>query len=169
MFSKHKKLLLIVVGLVIVFFGYWYFVLSKKGDDTVIVNATGGGLVRSSDVGVTGTSTANLEIDKKFINGILSLNSVNIDIKLFETHAYRALSFPDKPFIVDYAIEAGRGNPFLPIGIDSPVEFEAGPGSGNQVVETRRATTSTSTSTATSSRASSTPPVNPRPAPSRVQ
>ena len=168
MFSKHKKLLLIIVGLVIVFFAYWYFVLSKKGDETVNVSATGGGLVGSAELDSTSASTtSNLEIDKKFINGILSLNSVNIDVKLFETHAYRALSFPDKPFIVDYEIDAGRGNPFLPIGIDSPIEFEAGPGSGNQVVETR-AKASTST-TATSSKASSTPPSNPRPTPSRVQ
>ncbi len=124
MFSKHKKILLTLIALVILFFGYWYFVLSKKPATTQNMNT--GGLtagVIEAETNVSSTTDNSLKVDKEFVNGILALNSVNIDTTIFTTDAYKSLSFPDAPFPVDYAIPVGRVNPFLPIGVNGRSPF----------------------------------------------
>ncbi|MEN9604936.1 MAG: hypothetical protein RJB39_621 [Candidatus Parcubacteria bacterium] len=128
MFSKHKKILLVLVGLVILFIGYWYFVLSKKNQAATNMN-TGGltaGVIEPAGA-VSSSTDSSLKVDKEFINGILALNSVNIDTSLFNTDAYKSLTFPDAPFPVDYAIPVGRGNPFLPIGAQGRSPFNIHP------------------------------------------
>ncbi len=123
-FSKHKKLLLTLIGLVIVFFAYWYLVLSKK--DNKVQNMNTGGLtagVIEPDVKFSSTTDSSLKVDKEFVNGILALNSVSIDTSVFNTDAYKQLTFPDNPFPVDYAIPVGRVNPFLPIGAQGRSPF----------------------------------------------
>ena len=76
-------------------------------------------------------------MDRQFVNGILTLNSVKIDVSLFKTPAFQALNYPDKPFEVDYAIPVGRGNPFLPIGVNGKADLSINP----------QSTTASSTST----------------------
>lgn len=119
MFARHKTILLILIGLVILFFAYWYFVLSKK-DQAVTVNGVPSttGLTRAIASPVSTSTDSRLEIDKKFVNGILTLNAVRIDTGLFSAPEYLALNFPDQPYPVDYDIPVGRVNPFLPIGVN---------------------------------------------------
>lgn len=137
-FTRHKNILLIVIGLVLVFFGYWYFFLSKKTPQ--VQNSTGGALVKTNDVAVSATA-GNKKYDKEFVSGLLSLNTINIDTSLFASEAYQALSFPEKPFPVDYDFSHGRQNPFLPIGVR---------GAGNDITSERSADTSTNTFDTTS-------------------
>ena len=125
MFSKHKNILIILVLLVVSFFSYWYFVLSKK-DATQTRNVSTGGLVKATDQSVSATTSEQLKLDRQFVNGILTLNSVKIDVGLFKTPAFQALNYPDKPFEVDYAIPVGRGNPFLPIGVNGKADLSTG-------------------------------------------
>ncbi len=164
MFSKHKKILLILIGIVVVFFLYWYFVLSKK-NTTTATNVSTGGLVQVDQNTSTGTTSESLKIDKQFINGILSLNSVKIDTDIFKYPAYEALNYPDKPFTVDFDLQAGRVNPFLPIGVNSREDL----GLGIKVQQTTEAPAVVSSSStpaiATSSAATSTGPVVPKPKP----
>lgn len=116
-FAKHKNILLSIVGLVLVFFGYWYFVLSKK-NITNDSRAGTGGLVKSTE-NAASVQPASKGYDKEFVSGLLSLNTINLDVTIFDSVVYKALSFPEKPFAVDYNIPYGRQNPFLPIGINA--------------------------------------------------
>lgn len=116
-FARHKNILLTIIGLILVFFGYWYFVLSKKGVSNQ-KNATGGGLVKTNDATPSAVAGSK-SYDKEFVAGLLNLNTINLDVSIFESLAYKALSFPEQPFAVDYNIPYGRQNPFLPIGVDA--------------------------------------------------
>ncbi len=53
------------------------------------------------------------------------------------------MNYPDKPFVIDYPIDAGRDNPFLPIGSDSSVN------QGVRVQDRQATTTGTSTASST--------------------
>jgi hypothetical protein len=44
---------------------------------------------------------------------------VTLDVRIFESKVYQALSYPQIPFVVNYSRESGRNNPFLPIGVDT--------------------------------------------------
>ncbi len=116
-FTRHKNILLTIIALILVFFGYWYFVLSKK-DSVTTQNSTGGALVKSTDGTPSATAGAK-SYDREFVAGLLSLNTINIDVAVFDSVAYKALSFPEKPFTVNYDIPYGRQNPFLPIGVNA--------------------------------------------------
>ncbi len=162
MFSKHKKILLTLIGLVILFIGYWYFVLLKKTEP--VQNMNTGGLtagVIEADTNVSSTTDSSLKVDKEFVNGILALNSVNIDTGIFTTDAYKQLTFPDTPFFVDYAIPVGRENPFLPIGVVGRSPFNVVPqvqqGPAGSPVATSSPIAPAATSTLTVPAASSTP------------
>lgn len=150
MFSKHKNILIVLVLIVISFFAYWYFVLSKK-DTTQTRNVSTGGLVKTTDQTVSASSSEQLKLDRQFVNGILTLNSVKIDVGLFKTPAFQALNYPDKPFDVDYKLPVGRENPFLPIGVNAK---QTAVSDVQQVVVGSASTTvnQISTSTATTTR-----------------
>ncbi len=117
-FTRHKTILLSIIGLILIFFGYWYFVLSKKTAATTKQSGANGGLVKNTDSTPSATA-GNKGYDKEFVAGLLSLNTINLDVNIFNSVAYKALSFPEKPFVVDYNIQYGRQNPFLPIGVDA--------------------------------------------------
>jgi hypothetical protein len=53
------------------------------------------------------------------VASLQAIQSITLDVSILETPAYKALSFPEVPFQVDYNIPVGRRNPFLPIGSDS--------------------------------------------------
>ena len=156
MFSKHKNILIVLVLIVISFFAYWYFVLSKK-DTAQTRNVSTGGLVKSNDSSASSaSSTEQLKLDRQFVNGILTLNSVKIDVGLFKTPAFQALNYPDKPFDVDYKLPVGRENPFLPIGVNAK---QTASSDVQQVILNATTTNQTSTSTATTTRSQA--PVQP--------
>ena len=115
-FSQHKRILLGIIVLTIAFFGYWYFVLSKKS--TTTGTSKTGALIKNVQSEITANAPEKT-YDKEFVSGLLSLNNINLDITMFNSAAYKALSFPDKPFAVDYDIPSGRQNPFLPIGVST--------------------------------------------------
>lgn len=164
MFSKHKKILLTLIGLVILFLAYWYFVLLKKPTQTQNMNT--GGL--TANVGqeepVSSTTSSSAKVDKEFVSGILALNSVNIDTSVFATEAYKKLTFPDNPFPVDYALQVGRVNPFLPIGAVGRSPFNIIPqAQGGAIAPTNASSTPpvvapASTTPATATTSSSTTP-----------
>lgn len=116
-FTRHKNILFSIIGLILIFFGYWYFVLSKKTPAKTTGASGTGGLIKTTE---TPSATAGSKsYDKEFVAGLLNLNTINLDVSMFESVAYKALSFPEKPFAVDYNIPYGRQNPFLPIGVNA--------------------------------------------------
>lgn len=106
--ANHKKTILILILILIVFFGYWFLFLSKKDVQNTNTNTS----IKTQN------KVSNTKYDKDFVSSLLSLNSVDLNVSLFQTPAYKALSYPEKPFVVNYIRESGRFNPFLPIGIE---------------------------------------------------
>lgn len=112
---NHKKTILIIITVLIVFFAYWFIFVSKndvaKQSNTQSLNTN-----LKNQINVS-----NTPYDKEFVSSLLGLNSVKLDVSVFETQAYKALNYPEVPFVINYSKESGRNNPFLPIGIDSGV------------------------------------------------
>jgi len=148
--SNHKKTILIIIAVLLAFFGYWFFFLSKK--EAVQPNTTGNLTTQAPDA-------SNTQYDREFVTSLLGLNSVNLDVSIFQSKVYQALSYPEIPFVVNYTRETGRANPFLPIGVE--------PGSGAQTVTTQTnvtpAATTTSNSTTTTPRGTGSSTPNPTP------
>ena len=109
--SSHKNIILIIIIVLLAFFGYWFLFLSKKDEN---VPAQKGALSTQAPV-VAGKT----QYDKEFVTSLIGLHSVNLDVSVFQSKVYQALSYPEIPFIVDYTRETGRDNPFLPIGVDT--------------------------------------------------
>ncbi|MBC7766993.1 hypothetical protein H7Y21_03310 [Arenimonas sp.] len=109
---KHKNIILIIIIVLLAFFGYWFFFLSKK--DAIQTKKPGQGLTTQAS-----PVSSNTPYDKEFVSSLLGLNSVNLDVSVFQSRVYQALSYPEIPFVVDYTRDAGRANPFLPIGVDA--------------------------------------------------
>ena len=100
--ANHKKTILILILILIVFFGYWFLFLSKK--DTQNTNT-------NTNTGIkTQNKVSNTQYDKDFVSSLLGLNSVDLNVSLFQSSAYKALSYPEKPFVVNYIRESGRFN-----------------------------------------------------------
>jgi hypothetical protein len=112
MLKNHKNILYSLIAIIILFFGYWYFVLSKK--DTTTGNNT---LVATTPT--QGTQQSNQKTyDKEFVTSLQAIQYIDLDTTILTSPAYKALSFPEVPFQVDYNIPVGRRNPFLSIGDD---------------------------------------------------
>jgi hypothetical protein len=111
---NHKKTILIIIAILILFFGYWFFFLSKTDTNSQSSSKNSLQPQSSSQVKTSGTP-----YDKEFVASLLGLNSVDINVSVFQSKVYQALSYPQVPFVVNYSRESGRDNPFLPIGIDS--------------------------------------------------
>jgi hypothetical protein len=116
MLSKHKNILFAIIGIIIVFFGYWYFVLSKKPKETAGVSGTG--LTVTTNSADASAPTTN-SYDKEFVANLQTVRYIDLNATILTSAAFRAMSFPERPFEVDYDIPAGRRNPFLPIGVDA--------------------------------------------------
>ncbi|MES2986248.1 MAG: hypothetical protein V4686_03975 [Patescibacteria group bacterium] len=113
MLKKHKNIIIGITAVILIFFGYWYLVLSKKGDSKAQSNS----LVASNN---TQTSQSPVSAyDKEFVANLQTVRYIDLNTEIFNKPAYKALSFPEVPFAVDYNIPVGRRNPFLPIGLDS--------------------------------------------------
>lgn len=111
---NHKKTILIITLLLLTFFGYWFLFVSKK-DNTSTTS-------RSSNLNLQPqVNVSNTPYDKEFVTSLLGLNSVNLDISIFESKTYKALDYPKIPFTINYSTESGRNNPFLPIGVNQDV------------------------------------------------
>jgi hypothetical protein len=106
--KNHKKTLLLIIATLILFFGYWFFFISNKKPSN------------SSSSGLTNTvmNVSNTQYDREFVESLLSLSYVNLDMSIFNSRTYQALNFPEIPFVVNFSRESGRDNPFLPIGVD---------------------------------------------------
>ena len=112
--SNHKNTILIIIIVLLAFFGYWFFFLSKK-EATKTTSSRSGSLTTTQAPAAT---AGNTQYDKEFVTSLLGLNSVNLDVSIFQSKVYQALSYPEVPFVVNYSRESGRDNPFLPIGVD---------------------------------------------------
>lgn len=135
---KNKKTILILIVIIAIFFGYWFFYLSKKD---VEVDADKN--LKSQ------TKTSNTQYDKEFVSSLIGLDSVNIDISILQSKIYNTLNYPENPFVINYPMEFGRNNPFLPIGFENTnINLET----QNQVIASSsiNVITDTSTTTATS-------------------
>ncbi len=107
---SHKKTILILILIIAIFFSYWFFFLSKKN---IKEDMKGGNSnIKSQNTGVS-------QYDKDFVSSLLGLNSVNLDVSILKSPAYAALNYPEIPFVVNYSMESGRNNPFLPVGYDN--------------------------------------------------
>lgn len=116
MLKKHKNILFSIIFIILAFFGYWYFFLSKKTN----TQATGTTVV-AGKTGTTGTQQPSQKsYDKEFVANLQTIQYISLDTTVITTPAYKALSFPERPFQVDYNIPVGRKNPFLPIGAVGP-------------------------------------------------
>lgn len=138
MLKKHKNILFALIAIILVFFGYWYFFLSKKNDAT-----SGDSLVAVNGIESNSPSAVTNAYDREFVANLQTVRYIDLNTKIFSMPAYKALSFPEIPFAVDYNIPAGRRNPFLPLGV------EAGSVSAPQVQPTQSAAEATSTFPAT--------------------
>lgn len=137
MLKNHKNILYTLIAIIIIFFGYWYFVLSKKDTGSSSSNT----LVPKTTA-QDPSRPAQKAYDREFITSLQAIQYVDLDTSILQSEAYRALSFPEKPFQVDYNFPIGRRNPFLPIGIELQGPIPE--------VQTQNATTkATSTSTTT--------------------
>ena len=105
--ASHKKTIAIIIIVLASFFAYWFFVLSKSNVPSSV-----------DKNGKPQATASNTPYDKDFVSSLLGLNSVDLDVSIFKTNVYRALSYPEVPFVVNYSRESGRYNPFLPIGYE---------------------------------------------------
>ena len=151
---NHKKTLLIIILIIVAFFAYWYLFLSKKQLDKEL-----GKNVKSQDI------NSYTKYDKEFVSSLLGLNSVNLDVSIFESKTYQLLNYPDKPFEIIYPKDTGRKNPFLPIGVDNIIKTNTqvrdkkeNPIENTSTGTTQSDTVSTTTSTTTKTN-------NPKPIP----
>lgn len=150
--SNHKNTILIIILVLLAFFGYWFFFLSKK-------EATQSAQANQSLKAQTPVAS-NTQYDKEFVTSLLGLNSVNLDVSIFQSKVYQALSYPEVPFVVNYSRETGRDNPFLPIGVD-PARA--------QNVQTQTVAPASTTVEPTPAQPATTPKTNPTtPAPTPV-
>jgi hypothetical protein len=117
MLKNHKHILYSLIAIIILFFGYWYFFLSKK--DTQEAQGSGTLVARNPASATTGGQTGQKTYDKEFVASLQAIQYITLDTSILDSPAYKALSFPEVPFQVDYNIPVGRRNPFLPIGSDS--------------------------------------------------
>jgi flagellar basal body-associated protein FliL len=111
--ANHKKSILIIIVILLAFFGYWYVFVSKKD---ALTKST----AQSSNQNLrTQVNISDTPYDKEFVSSLLGLNSVSLDVTIFESKVYKALNYPEIPFVINYSTESGRSNPFLPIGVNS--------------------------------------------------
>lgn len=139
MLKKHKNILIALIAIILIFFGYWYFVLSKKNKTT-----SENSLVATNSVQNSAPSAAS-SYDKEFVSNLQTVRYIDLNTEIFSQPAYKALTFPEVPFEVDYNIPAGRRNPFLPLGI------EAGTNSAAPTQQTTAPATSTTPTAPTAS------------------
>lgn len=121
MIKNHKNILYILIAIIIIFFGYWYFVLSKQDTASNSTNS----LVAKTSAQNTTQSTQRT-YDREFVASLQAIQYVDLNTSILQSPAYKALSFPERPFQVDYNIPVGRRNPFLPIGSETQT-FELPP------------------------------------------
>lgn len=107
---NHKKTILILILVIVAFFTYWFFFISKTDSNQNTQNA-------NQNVKAQG-ATSNPQYDKEFVSSLLGLSSVSLDVSILQSKVYKALNYPETPFVVNYSMESGRKNPFLPIGVD---------------------------------------------------
>lgn len=150
---SHKKTILILVIVIGIFFAYWFLFISKKDAQKT--------MTQGSNVNLKAQGASSSPYDKDFVSSLLGLNSVNLDVSILQSKVYQALNYPQTPFVVNYSMESGRNNPFLPIGFDgsSPVSAPA-----QQNVNT--ATTTTAVPPATTNTTNTTTPA-PTPTPKK--
>lgn len=112
---SHKKTVLILILIIGLFFGYWFLFLSKKEAQQSNANKN----VKAQ------TTSSGTQYDKDFVSSLIGLNSVKLDKSVLESKVYKALNYPEKPFVVEYPKESGRPNPFLPIGFEQATVVQA--------------------------------------------
>ncbi len=113
MIKNHKNTLFALIFIIILFFGYWYFVLSKKDASTTTS-------LTAQSVAASSQQAGQKSYDKEFVANLQTIQYINLDTSILQTKTYDALYFPRVPFPSDFSASLGRGNPFLPIGIDGP-------------------------------------------------
>lgn len=144
MIKNHKNIILSLILIIIAFFGYWYFFLSKK--DTTKTGSLTAKVVGS----VSDQQNTQKNYDKEFVSNLQTVQYISLDTSILDSVAYEALSFPKVPFRVDYIFPIGRGNPFLPIGVDRTGSVSVGAQSevsSDVVVDVKEDTTVTSSTT----------------------
>jgi Ca2+/Na+ antiporter len=137
--AKNKKIILILILLLLAFFGYWFFFLSKKDAQDSINQSNN----QTNKNVKTETASSNTQYDKDFVTSLVGLNSVDLNISILSSKTYKAMNYPEKPFVVNYSMDAGRDNPFLPIGSDSSI------GQGVRIQDREIVNVSTTTASST--------------------
>lgn len=112
---SHKKTISIIIIIIIAFFAYWFLFVSKQQVQNNIKQTNN---PNSQNV-VPINKVSNTQYDKEFVGSLLGLNSVDLDTTVFESKVYKALNYPQTPFVVNYSKETGRNNPFLPINVEA--------------------------------------------------
>ncbi len=150
---SHKKTILILVLIIGVFFAYWFLFLSKKDAQQSL------GQGSNTNVKAQGANTS--QYDKDFVSSLLGLSSVNLDISILQSKVYQALNYPTTPFVVNYSMESGRNNPFLPIGFEGNSVIQQAP--TQQTVPAANVNTSSTTTQTPPATTNPEPTVKPTP------
>lgn len=141
MLKNHKNILYILIAIIVLFFGYWYFVLSKRDEPSSNSNSLVAKTPGQQGVQQSGQS----QYDQEFVSSLQAIRYIDLNTTILQSPAYKALSFPERPFQVDYNIPVGRRNPFLPIGVGQDI------GTSN-IVQEEEEPVATTTPSATTTR-----------------
>lgn len=118
--SIIRNVIIAVIVVAIGYFGYSYFF--KKGATTT---DTGSGLTTTAGINTptdtssstdTGASTG-ADLSGDFLATLLSVQSINLDDRIFTNPAFTSLQDFSRPLLPD--TNPGRPNPFAPLGSDA--------------------------------------------------
>ncbi len=137
MLKNHKNILYILIAVIVIFFGYWYFVLSKKDTASDTSNAL---VAKKTAQGEA--QSGQKSYDREFVASLQAIRYIDLNTSILKSPAYQALSFPEKPFQVDYNIPVGRRNPFLPIGSETQ-RFEVSTAQPQNIIKATTTATAT--------------------------
>ena len=109
--KKNHKLLIIFI-IIIIFGGIYLYFFSNSNTEAATDTTTSTDSPLSSSVKDSADATASttdLQSDTAFISSLLSLNKIEVDLKLFDDKTFKSLK--DNSVNFD-TISPGRSNPF---------------------------------------------------------
>ncbi len=142
MLLRYKKIIIGVVVIVLLFLAYSVFM--PKSTDTSTA------LTRQDSTKFSGTGTNNYTEGPgtEFVSQLLAIQNIHLDIGIFSDPAYLYLQDFSRELTLQ---EAGRPNPFAPLGIDGATPPSNSPTANTQPSSNGFVKTSTSTPAAATS------------------
>ena len=114
MFSKYKNIIIVVVIVIAAALVYVFFFRGSTVDQGSITSSLG-----TTTPQATPGEDLNKPIDSDFLNLLLNIQSLKLDISIFTSDVY--LGLRDSSIVLTQDNTEGRQNPFAPIGSDTSV------------------------------------------------